>query len=526
MIDKRSPKTGWNVQNNIIDSIRKSANKYDVLEEENVNERLFENGIKVEREIIDVYEETSCSTKKMAQNDIGSSYMEVLNGIGLRKVCKQNVVKDLIADENISICAVLETRLKGNNVKKIGDRLFGRWNWYDNALECSRGCRILVGWDNEKIQCMIVYASDQAVLCIFEIQRSKKRLFCTFIHVENSGRLRKKLWSALCNYKSIINDKPWVIMGDLNVSLNLEDHSEGISCMTQDMEEFKECIDYIKIDNMCSRNEEFLEDYLRSHAVFLPYEISDHSLANLDEVQIKIDADPTIIHLREQGVSLFKEYNVALEDEENCSCRRLKLNVLECYCDDVCKAVNEFFSKGKLLWELNATLITLVPKVSTPNEVSNSRPITCCNVVYKCISKIITNRVKNALDIIINKNQSAFIPERQITDNILLTQELQKGYDCVKGPKRCSVKIDIKKAYDTVNWKFLEKVLGMFGFHSKMVYCIMTCVATPSYIIGLNGYRHGFFKGGRGLRQGDPLFSYLFTLVMEVFNLILQQEIC
>nr|GEV46805.1 hypothetical protein [Tanacetum cinerariifolium] len=256
-------------------SIRKSANKYAVLEEENVNKRLFENGIKVEREIIKVYDET------MAQNDIRSSYVEVLNGIGLGKVFKQNAMKDLIADENISIYAVLETRLKGNNVKKISDRLFGRWNWYDNALECSRGCIILVGWDNEKIQCMIVHASDQAILCLFEILSSKKRLFCTFIHAETSRRLRKKLRNDMCNYKSIINDNPWVIIGDLNVSLNLEDHSERTSCMTQEMEEFKECINDIKMDDIVMGNEEFLEDYLRAHAVFLPYGISDHSPAVL-----------------------------------------------------------------------------------------------------------------------------------------------------------------------------------------------------------------------------------------------------
>ncbi|GKA29391.1 RNA-directed DNA polymerase, eukaryota, reverse transcriptase zinc-binding domain protein, partial [Tanacetum coccineum] len=170
MIDKGSPKKGWNVQ-------------------------VSEDGIELEKENIDVYEETSGSAKKMAQNDITSSYANVLNGIG-----------------------------EGYN----------------------RGCIILIGWDNDKVQCMIVHASDQAVLCSFEIQSTKRRLFCTFIHAEISGRLRKKLWSDLSNYKSMINDMPWVIMGDLNVCLNLEDHSEGISHMTQDMKDFKDNINDIK----------------------------------------------------------------------------------------------------------------------------------------------------------------------------------------------------------------------------------------------------------------------------------------
>ncbi|GJV54786.1 RNA-directed DNA polymerase, eukaryota, reverse transcriptase zinc-binding domain protein [Tanacetum coccineum] len=135
----------------------------------------------------------------------------------------------------------------------------------------------------------------------------------------------------------------------------------------------------------------------------------------------------------------------------------------------VCNVVKEFFAKGKSLGELNATLITLVPKISTPNKVSDFRPIACFNVTYKCISKIITNMIKNVLDSIMHKNQSAFIPDRQITNNILLTQELLKGYDCKKGPKRCSMKIDIQKSYDTVDWRFLKDTLRLFGFQSKMV---------------------------------------------------------
>ncbi|GJT80580.1 RNA-directed DNA polymerase, eukaryota, reverse transcriptase zinc-binding domain protein [Tanacetum coccineum] len=166
---------------------------------------------------------------------------------------------------------------------------------------------------------------------------------------------------------------------------------------------------------------------------------------------------------------------------------------------DICNALKEFFKEGKLLRELNSTLITLVPKVSIPNKVTDFRPIACCNVVYKCISKILTNRIKNVLDSIVDKNQSAFIPDKQITDNILLTQGLLKGYDCSKGPKRCSMKIDIQKAYDTVDWSFLDKALRMFGFPNKMVKWIMV--------------------------QGDPLSPYLFTIVMEIFNLILKQKI-
>ncbi|GJS32871.1 RNA-directed DNA polymerase, eukaryota, reverse transcriptase zinc-binding domain protein [Tanacetum coccineum] len=123
---------------------------------------------------------------------------------------------------------------------------------------------------------------------------------------------------------------------------------------------------------------------------------------------------------------------------------------------DVCDAVIEFFNKGKMLGEVNATLITLVPKISTPLKVSDFRPIACCNVLYKIISKIITNRIKTSLCKIKNPNLSAFIPGRQITDNILTTQELLRGYEWKNGAKRVAMKIDIQKAYDKTPRGFFQ----------------------------------------------------------------------
>ncbi|GKC34383.1 RNA-directed DNA polymerase, eukaryota, reverse transcriptase zinc-binding domain protein, partial [Tanacetum coccineum] len=180
---------------------------------------------------------------------------------------------------------------------------------------------------------------------------------------------------------------------------------------------------------------------------------------------------------------------------------------------------------GRILGDINATIISLIPKIPVPNKVSDFRPIPCCNVLYKCISKVLTNRIQKCLGKLISANQSAFIKGRQIQDNILLTQELLKGYERKGGPKRVAFKVDIQKAYDTVNWSFLEQILIQFGFHYKMVKWVMACVSTAKFSINVNGESHGFFKGGRGLRQGDPLSPYLFTIVMEVFSLMMQRNI-
>lgn len=192
---------------------------------------------------------------------------------------------------------------------------------------------------------------------------------------------------------------------------------------------------------------------------------------------------------------------------------------------DVCNAVKEFFRTGKMLREINTTMIALIPKNQTPSKVTDYRPIACCNVLYKCISKIITERMKSSLGKLVGYNQCAFIPNRHIQDNILLSQELLKGYERKDGPKRVAMKIDIQKAYDTVNWKFLEAILNGFGFHEIMVNWILKCVTTTSFSICVNGESCGFFKGGRGLRQGDPMSPYLFTLVMEILNIIVHNKV-
>ncbi|GKE71919.1 RNA-directed DNA polymerase, eukaryota, reverse transcriptase zinc-binding domain protein, partial [Tanacetum coccineum] len=163
--------------------------------------------------------------------------------------------------------------------------------------------------------------------------------------------------------------------------------------------------------------------------------------------------------------------------------------------NEVCLAIKDFFKNGKLLGEVNSTLIALILKVNTPNKFYQFRPIACCNVIYKCNSKILTNRIKSGLDKVDHINQSAFIRGRYIQDNILIAQELLRGYNKKNGPKRCAMQIDIQKTYNTVSWSFLEEILGKFGFHRKLVNWIMTCVRSTSFSICINGDMHGFFKG-------------------------------
>ncbi|KAL0439823.1 UNVERIFIED_CONTAM: hypothetical protein Slati_2465300 [Sesamum latifolium] len=117
--------------------------------------------------------------------------------------------------------------------------------------------------------------------------------------------------------------------------------------------------------------------------------------------------------------------------------------------DDVCAEVMEFFQSDRLLKQFNNTLLALIPKVQLPIRVSDFRPIACCNVLYKAITKILVRRLQKVLHLLIDYSQNAFIPGHSIADNVMLAQELLAGYNQNKLPPRCTIKVDIQKAYDS-----------------------------------------------------------------------------
>lgn len=190
--------------------------------------------------------------------------------------------------------------------------------------------------------------------------------------------------------------------------------------------------------------------------------------------------------------------------------------------DEVSDAILDFFKTGKLIKELNVTSITLIPKSDCPKGVSDYRPIACSGVIYKCITKLIAFQLNKVLPNIISCNQGAFVSGRSILQNILVCQDIVKIYRKGQLQKCCMMKLDLRKAYDTLEWGFIEEMLYGLNFPEHLTKLIMTCITSPTFTLLINGGTVGFFKSKRGIRQGDPMSPLIFVIAMEYLSRIMK----
>ena len=138
---------------------------------------------------------------------------------------------------------------------------------------------------------------------------------------------------------------------------------------------------------------------------------------------------------------------------------------------------------------------------------------------------MLANRLKTVLPQIISYNQSAFIPGRHITDNIIVAFEAFHTMAIrLKGKQGfMALKLDMSKAYDRVKCDFLEAIMRKMGFSEQWIQLVMKCVRIVTYTILINGQPHRHIPSSRGIRQGDPLSPYLFLLCAEGLSHLLHR---
>ncbi|KAL4324249.1 hypothetical protein GQ457_11G027500 [Hibiscus cannabinus] len=193
---------------------------------------------------------------------------------------------------------------------------------------------------------------------------------------------------------------------------------------------------------------------------------------------------------------------------------------------DIIQLFHDLLSRKIDMSCVNATTITLISKVEDPVRMQQLRPISLHTVVYKIVSKTILNRMKPFLPGCISENQSTFLKGRLISDNILIAHELLHYLCSSKNlpNKGTTLKFDMEKAFDRVEWTFLRSVLLHMGFHSDWVDHLMDCVSTVTFRIRINGRLTPTIVPQRGLWQGDPLSSFLFVICMQGLSATLLAE--
>jgi hypothetical protein len=184
---------------------------------------------------------------------------------------------------------------------------------------------------------------------------------------------------------------------------------------------------------------------------------------------------------------------------------------------DLTKMIKKSQQSSKLGGSTNSSFLALIPKEKGALSFNRFRPISLCNTSYKILTKVIANRLKALLPLIVPENQGGFVKGRHIADNIILVQEAIHS-SVRRKEKGMVIKLDLANAFDRVRHEFLFEVMRKFGFDTKFVNWIKACIGSPWIAPLVNGKVTNFFKASRGLRQGCPLSPLLYAIQASVLS--------
>ena len=190
----------------------------------------------------------------------------------------------------------------------------------------------------------------------------------------------------------------------------------------------------------------------------------------------------------------------------------------------IVRSINYSFSKGELSSTQKEGIITCIPKGKKDKQyLKNWRPISLLNVVYKLASACIANRLKGVLPKLIHEDQTGFISGRYIGENI------RNIYDLLYYTEKQNIPglillIDFEKAFDSIAWTFIDKVLDFFHFGVDIKKWIKVFYNNIKSCVIVNGQPSPWFKILRGCRQGDPLSPYIFILCAEILPLMIKND--
>ena len=194
--------------------------------------------------------------------------------------------------------------------------------------------------------------------------------------------------------------------------------------------------------------------------------------------------------------------------------------------DSVCQFISSIFLNPREIRRINQIFISLIPKVDHLEFVTQFRPISLCNVMYKLVTKTVANKLKRIMPILVAPTQCGFIKGRTSSNNIIIAQEVIHKMHHLRGNKGfMAIKIDLEKAYDKLDWNFVNQTLQEVGVSAHLRNLIWHCISTSSMNVLWNGEPTEEFFSCRGIHQGDPLSPYLFVPCIERLSHLIQTSI-
>ncbi|KAE8687162.1 hypothetical protein F3Y22_tig00111022pilonHSYRG00164 [Hibiscus syriacus] len=408
---------------------------------------------------------------------------------GFDNPLKQNKVLLRASQNNVDILCLSETRVKAEKSNVNFDSLLVNWYVSTNYDFAING-RIWILW-KKNIELSIFQVSDQIISA--KGKYNGNPFVISAVYGSNDTISRRQLWQNLHELERNIGHLPWILGGDFNITLypnEISDYELLSPYSSPEIEEFQDVTHALD---------------LHDHPFFSPLftwsnkQSGSYLARKLDRVFI----NPNWVNTFQSSFVEFLSPGVSN------------------HCDDVVAAVKYFFQHSTMLPTFNSTTIALIPKVPNPSKVKDFRPISCCSVIYKSITKILVKRLTSLIPGIISLNQTALIKGMSIVDNTLLAQELVRGYGRKIISPRCSLMIDLQKAFDTLHWDFIYTVLKALNLPQRFINCTEACFTKARFSISFNGSLIGCFKGTRGIRQGDPLSPILFVISMNVLSSLL-----